>query len=1119
MSAVFLLCGPVGSGKTHALLARYHERSAAGIGAALWLAPTERARDALRPLLLGPRGACLAPHLQTFPDFARQVARAAEPTARPLPELHQRLLLDDVLADLARRGELSHFAAVADSRGFADAVFGLLTELKGQGISPAAFTRTAAQLAGGNGRRRGGRAREKDRQIARAYARYQKRLHDRHLLDREATYARARELWAANRPGPFAAVRAVFVDSFADFTPPQLDLLEAVAGAVNEVWIALVTDRDGDDARGELFARPLATLARLQRLRADQRYLIRSDAGPTEPPARPAGLTHLERQLFRPEPAAPPSADAAGLTVAEAPGLLGEVRITARAVKTLLLDSAAADDILVTARDLSPYADLVREVLAEYGVPLDLEGTDPLARCPAVATLLRAVRLADDGFPFAGTTALLRNSYFRPRWPEVEADPAVVEHAEALLRLLGEPRGREAYLRAVLLWATEPPPGLEDEQAEESRRLHKHQLAQRCQAFLERFFRMWDRQPARADLAGHADWLRRFADDTGLACEAERTDAAAWDRFWAELDGWAGQERHLHPRPPAYPRAAFHRLLGTLAAAVGVPRTSRGPGRVRVLPAEQARHLDCEYLFLLGLGERGFPDLAASEPLFDDAERQAFRQAGLELRCAGDRLPDEMLLFFQLVTRPRRRLVLSYPAVDEKGQSLLPSSFLTAVTDCFTQGAVPVERQRMLIEGYERVRPLSPAEYRVRWAIEGNSPSPPAPLPQSRERVEPLSPLSRLCGRRARGENLSDDLFAHLRAAAELARQRFHSRAYSPYDGLLRQSGVLADLRERFGPDKVLSPTALESYVACPFRFFLEQVLKVEPLEDPGEEVEHTRRGAAVHRALSRLHHRLKADEIHAPTPELDDRLVAELRGAVEEYAGRVSSPAAQALWRLEGRRLERAAARYRLHWEKFQAPWNEHALTPQPHVFEAEFGLGEGAPAGPLVIRVDGVEVRIGGRIDRIDITNLPDGGVGFWVIDYKTGRSAYYAGGDLVAMRRLQLSLYALAVERVLLADARPLGLAYWLVADAGPKLALPAGRSATAWLTVAGQWPKFRAQLEAWVATLVAHIRRGEFPLKPRSEHCTDSCPYGQVCRIAQSRHVEKDWELPLPNQSDE
>src|SRR6185369_16113556 len=116
---------------------------------------------------------------------------------------------------------------------------------------------------------------------------------------------------------------------------------------------------------------------------------------------------------------------------------------------------------------------------------------------------------------------------------------------------------------------------------------------------------------------------------------------------------------------------------------------------VRVLPAEQARHVDCAYLFLLGLGERSFPRLGGTDPLFDDAERQAFRAAGLDVRCAADGLPDEMLLFYQLVTRPRRELVLSFPAVDEKGQGLLASSSLASTLECFAAGVVRVERRRM----------------------------------------------------------------------------------------------------------------------------------------------------------------------------------------------------------------------------------------------------------------------------------------------------------------------------------------------------------------------------------------------------------------------------------------
>jgi hypothetical protein len=39
----------------------------------------------------------------------------------------------------------------------------------------------------------------------------------------------------------------------------------------------------------------------------------------------------------------------------------------------------------------------------------------------------------------------------------------------------------------------------------------------------------------------------------------------------------------------------------------------------------------------------------------------------------------------------------------------------------------------------------------------------------------------------------------------------------------------------------------------------------------------------------------------------------------------------------------------------------------------------------------------------------------------------------------------------------------------------------------------------------------LREGRFPLAPRSENCTETCSFGQVCRIAQSRNIGKVWDL--------
>ena len=466
------------------------------------------------------------------------------------------------------------------------------------------------------------------------------------LNDGDGVAGRACDLLRRGLRRPFAEVRAVFVDGFSDFTRPQHDFLELLCEWVEELWVAL--PGENDDRRRDLFARPRETLERLRPLGPEVEWL--------SPPARqemhrPAGLAHLERQLFRPLRSVERSADAAGVALIEAPGVVGEARLVARRIKTLLLEGTAPDEIMVVLRDASPYADILGEVFDEYDLPVEMEGTDPLTRNPAAALLLRAARLPDDDWPFAGVTALLRNTYFRPSWPE--ATPDMPQRAEVLLRLLGEPRGRGAYLSAVRRWAEQQQPGLEDEEAEESRRRRTHELAKECGAFLHRFFQAWDPAPARTPLSEHLDWLRRFARDVGVtpAAQEMETDKKALEQMWDDLGQWLGRDERRHgPGGRALDRKTFLRRLSALAGESCRPRSPSGPGRVRILSANQARHLEADHVFILGLGERSFPRLTPPQTLFDEQERQALQIAGLDFG-AGDLLPEEMLLFYQVVAR------------------------------------------------------------------------------------------------------------------------------------------------------------------------------------------------------------------------------------------------------------------------------------------------------------------------------------------------------------------------------------------------------------------------------------------------------------------------------------
>lgn len=116
---------------------------------------------------------------------------------------------------------------------------------------------------------------------------------------------------------------------------------------------------------------------------------------------------------------------------------------------------------------------------------------------------------------------------------------------------------------------------------------------------------------------------------------------------------------------------------------------------VRVWSAEEAAGRDCDYLFLVGLGEGSWPDLSAPLPAFGDRRREELRRAGFVLSVPALRLGAERLLFLSLTTSPRRGLFLSYSAADHRGRRVKPSKFLREFTACFPPDVVqrPGEEQ------------------------------------------------------------------------------------------------------------------------------------------------------------------------------------------------------------------------------------------------------------------------------------------------------------------------------------------------------------------------------------------------------------------------------------------
>jgi RecB family exonuclease len=268
------------------------------------------------------------------------------------------------------------------------------------------------------------------------------------------------------------------------------------------------------------------------------------------------------------------------------------------------------------------------------------------------------------------------------------------------------------------------------------------------------------------------------------------------------------------------------------------------------------------------------------------------------------------------------------------------------------------------------------------------------------------------------------------------------------------------------------SVTALETYLACPFKFFAQHVLRLREEVEDEEVMDPRREGQFVHDVFERFFSHWQAEGHEAITSanlgaarNLFAEVVEErLSSMPDAEAGLqrtrlLGSPAAaglgDAVLRMEAERPVSVVGRLL-----------EHRID-GPFAFET--------PDGPRAIGIRA-------KADRIDL--LADGT--FRLVDYKLGWPPNRA-------RALQLPIYALCAEQHLnghLGRQWRLGEAAYL-AFKGPRRIVPLFSS-----------PAERDEViddaRARLVSTVDAIGRGEFPPRPDDVYRCETCSYATVCR---------------------
>ena len=567
-----------------------------------------------------------------------------------------------------------------------------------------------------------------------------------------------------------------------------------------------------------------------------------------------------------------------------------------------------------------------------------------------------------------------------------------------------------------------------------------------------------------SDYAGRAERLlnrylggrSRFSEsfDTDRCAEVER-ELEAWDTIHDLLESLI-QLDELGESDPACFRAAVERGLDRPAGRIR--RFGQG---VFVGPLSVASGMDWDLSFVVGAAERALPAAQREDPLLPEALRHEVGIAGVADRARRQRSEYLAALW------SAEECQLSYPRADLRGQrARLPSRWLLeSASSLHDQRVYGSQIDTLDAHGWFHRTPS------FEWAIEN------AERPGAEQEFD----LRSIHHAAAPHEHYLALGKPNLRRGFELQRAR-RSASFGEWHGHI-VGGAPGYAQQAH------SPTALQDWAVCPYRYFLGRVLRVAERDEAADEltISPLERGALIHDILDTFFRTVANSE--TSWYEWSDKhrqTLASIASSKMDFAEGRGVTGRDLLWKRE-RELIHNDLQELLNKDNERRA--EHELVQIES--ELTFGLAGNPPVAFTLS--DDRKVQLRGKIDRIDQsqdrTRLE-------VIDYKTGRAAPrqkdLTQDPVMRGERLQLPFYAVAARQQRAESSlTEVSASYWFITERGEFRKVN-----IAWNDKATQ--RFHAVL----GCIIDGIDQGLFPARPgddgyRGPRNCEHCAYDAVC----------------------
>jgi CRISPR/Cas system-associated exonuclease Cas4 (RecB family) len=528
--------------------------------------------------------------------------------------------------------------------------------------------------------------------------------------------------------------------------------------------------------------------------------------------------------------------------------------------------------------------------------------------------------------------------------------------------------------------------------------------------------------------------------------------------------------------------ASLDEVYDVLAEKLGFLRNEppqRRYGRVFVGSIEEARGRSFDVVFLPGLAEGLFPRRTLEDPLLLDEYRVKLA-AGLANR--EQRAASERMLLRSAAAAAAQSLVVSYPRMDvTQARARVPSFYALEVVRA-AEGRLPSLRE------FEK-RAARAASLRLDWPAPAN---PRDAIDDAEYDLASLQAALKLRGAEAQGS--ARFLMQTNEALARSFRTRWQRwrNSWSGADGFINPDpGTLAALQAHRLANRSYSPSSLQHFAACPYRFVLQAVFQFRPREEPArlEQMDPLTRGALFHSTQFELFRALNGasllpvDAGRLPLAlDLADKVLDRVAAQYEDDL----APASPRVWKSEIENLRTDLRGWLQQVAATQSEW-------LPLHFEYAFGLAPDPHRDPAstnreAVILDGVHVR--GSIDLIERHSSTGD---LRVTDHKTGRAPklrpQYVGGGAI----LQPLLYAHAAE-TLLNQAVVSGRLFFCTQRGDfSAVDIPVTEES-------------RARLRRVLAGIDGCIEQGFLPAAPQTGACA-MCDYSAVCGPYEETRVKR------------